>query len=462
MGRMKNLTTAVLILLCQPALADPLPPGTVQLRGPTGPNVTTTTVGGKQGLDVNIVNSSGTSTVNQGTPNTASNAWPVYLCDSGGAQCMAINSDGSLNVDATITGPVAVTGTFWQSTQPVSAVSWPLPTGAATSSNQASQITQETTTASNTTSILANQTNGTQQVKVVNTPTVSISPLPTTSPIPVVITGPSPLPVTGSVFVQNFPSPTPSQVVVIAGPSPLPVQGNVSVVNSPTVSISPLPTTSPIPVVVTGPSPLPVSGIVTVSNFPSPTPSQVVVIAGPSPLPVSGNVSVTNTPTVSISPLPTSSPVPVVITGPSPLPVSGNVSVVNTPTVSISPLPTTSPLPVAIQGGSSAFGYLSGRGVLSTFTQSYASSNLSTSSFTTIITSTASTINEEVVFDNSGGLWYLAYASACGSLSNASNAVIVAPGGGGIDLLIPSGQCVGFEAIGSNITSGNVYMTFLK
>lgn len=36
----------------------------------------------------------------------------------------------------TITGSVAVTGTFWQATQPVSAASLPLPTGAATSALQ--------------------------------------------------------------------------------------------------------------------------------------------------------------------------------------------------------------------------------------------------------------------------------------------------------------------------------------
>lgn len=37
---------------------------------------------------------------------------------------------------ATITNPVAVTGTFWQATQPVSAASLPLPTGAATAAKQ--------------------------------------------------------------------------------------------------------------------------------------------------------------------------------------------------------------------------------------------------------------------------------------------------------------------------------------
>lgn len=60
---------------------------------------------------------------------------------------LKINADGSLNEVCTIPGPI------------------PLPTGAATSANQLLQLTQETTSATNTTSILANQTNGTQTTK---------------------------------------------------------------------------------------------------------------------------------------------------------------------------------------------------------------------------------------------------------------------------------------------------------
>ncbi len=116
----------------------------------------------------------------------------------------------------------------------------------------------------------------------------------------------------------------------------------------------------------------------------------------------------------------------------------------------------------ALNAGTNAIGYTTGRGVLSTFIQSYSSSNLSTSAFTTIISSTSATINEIGIFDNSGGMYYLAYASACGSLSTSSNAIIINPGGGSFDFQIPSGNCVGFEAIGSAITSNNAYMTFYK
>lgn len=52
----------------------------------------------------------------------ASNANPVPISDAG----------SSITVD----GTVAVTGTFWQATQPISAASLPLPSGAATATNQ--------------------------------------------------------------------------------------------------------------------------------------------------------------------------------------------------------------------------------------------------------------------------------------------------------------------------------------
>ena len=47
-----------------------------------------------------------------------------------------LSCDTSGNIRVVIPGTVAVTGTFWQATQPVSATSLPLPTGAATSANQ--------------------------------------------------------------------------------------------------------------------------------------------------------------------------------------------------------------------------------------------------------------------------------------------------------------------------------------
>lgn len=148
---------ALLSLLALPALADTIN-SSVVIKDVSNNKVTTTNVSGKQGLDVNVITAGGTSTVNQGTPASASNAWPMYLCNAGAVHCLAINVDGSINVAATISGPVtvanpatnyaletggnlasilaklnssiAVTGTFFQATQPVSVASLPLPSNA--------------------------------------------------------------------------------------------------------------------------------------------------------------------------------------------------------------------------------------------------------------------------------------------------------------------------------------------
>ena len=71
---------------------------------------------------------------------TSTAAAPTYTEGATG-QPLSMNLTGDLRViskqsgawSVGITGPVAVTGTFWQATQPISATSLPLPTGAATS-----------------------------------------------------------------------------------------------------------------------------------------------------------------------------------------------------------------------------------------------------------------------------------------------------------------------------------------
>lgn len=68
----------------------------------------------------------GGGTVTQGTPAAASGAWPVTLAIGG-----ALNAVGNPIFVSPGTGAsFAVTGTFWQTTQPVSAASLPLPSGA--------------------------------------------------------------------------------------------------------------------------------------------------------------------------------------------------------------------------------------------------------------------------------------------------------------------------------------------
>ena len=76
-----------------------------------------------QGADGSATDVSSAAPLNVTLANTGANGTPIVV-------------DLGSNNDVTVTGSVAVTGTFYQATQPVSAASLPLPTGAATSALQ--------------------------------------------------------------------------------------------------------------------------------------------------------------------------------------------------------------------------------------------------------------------------------------------------------------------------------------
>jgi hypothetical protein len=81
-------------------------------------------------VNVNVVSEvpvTGTVTANQGTPAVIANAWPVELTEGG--NIANVTAAGALQVDGSAV------------TQPVSVASLPLPTGAATSANQSTEIT---------------------------------------------------------------------------------------------------------------------------------------------------------------------------------------------------------------------------------------------------------------------------------------------------------------------------------
>ena len=87
---------------------------------------------------------------------TMANSIPVTLASDQGSQTVSQATGTNLHtvVDSgtitTITNAVAVTGTFWQATQPVSATALPLPNGAATSALQITQDGYLSTIATNT------------------------------------------------------------------------------------------------------------------------------------------------------------------------------------------------------------------------------------------------------------------------------------------------------------------------
>lgn len=119
-----------LTLLSLMAVADTPPPGTVKAKMYTGNGTTAITSTGAAGaLDVNLTNSLSVS--NPANGNTGSSV-PVQATQTGGV-------DGSGNLRAfkvSTTGVISVDGSAV--TQPVSAASLPLPTGAATAANQTS------------------------------------------------------------------------------------------------------------------------------------------------------------------------------------------------------------------------------------------------------------------------------------------------------------------------------------
>jgi hypothetical protein len=78
---------------------------------------------------------SGTQTVSGTVAATQSGIWTVQPGNTPNSTAWLVTGTG---------GTFPVTGTFWQTTQPISAASLPLPTGAATSSNQTTLGTQTT------------------------------------------------------------------------------------------------------------------------------------------------------------------------------------------------------------------------------------------------------------------------------------------------------------------------------
>lgn len=136
-----------------------------------------------RGLHTNLRNASGIEIATNSNPvrtdPTGTTTQPVSATSlplptgaSTAAKQPAIGTAGTPSADVLSvqgeTGMTALKVDGSAVTQPVSATSLPLPTGAATSANQATEISSLSTIATNTTGVstAANQTNGTQQTKI--------------------------------------------------------------------------------------------------------------------------------------------------------------------------------------------------------------------------------------------------------------------------------------------------------
>lgn len=102
-------------------------PGTQAISG------TVTSNQGAPGTTWPVNLDGGYTQANQGTAAALSGAWPVEQTD--GTNVLGTSSHPT-RVDPTGTTTQPVSGTFWQATQPISAASLPLPTSAATAANQ--------------------------------------------------------------------------------------------------------------------------------------------------------------------------------------------------------------------------------------------------------------------------------------------------------------------------------------
>lgn len=93
----------------------------------------------------------------------------------------------------------------------------------------------------------------------------------------------------------------------------------------------------------------------------------------------------------------------------------------------------------------------------------YATSNVTTSAYTTLISSTPDIINQVNIFDSSGQTLYLSYATACADLASTANTILIFPGGSGlVSWEIPSGKCVGVEAQSATASAGALNITYLQ
>lgn len=87
------------------------PNSNVNVHDGSGTAITSTVVSTHTGLDVNVINPSGMSTVNQGSPNTIGNAWPVLITN--GTNTVNVTASGAFQVDGSgVVQPVSQSGSW--------------------------------------------------------------------------------------------------------------------------------------------------------------------------------------------------------------------------------------------------------------------------------------------------------------------------------------------------------------
>jgi hypothetical protein len=124
------------------ASAGNTPPMPVKIQDGSANPITSTLVTGKQAIDVNVVQTVGSGGGGTGDASAANQTTEISRLTSILAKQPALGTAGTPSSDVISVQGVSsgialpVIGTFWQATQPVSAASLPLPSGASTSAKQ--------------------------------------------------------------------------------------------------------------------------------------------------------------------------------------------------------------------------------------------------------------------------------------------------------------------------------------
>lgn len=98
----------------------------------------------------------------------------------------------------------------------------------------------------------------------------------------------------------------------------------------------------------------------------------------------------------------------------------------------------------------------------------YSTSNVTTSAYRTLIAATASPISHMNLGDSSTQALAISWAATCGALANTANSVFIWPSTANyesvmdVDFAIPTGMCVGIEALSGTASSGELDVNFLR
>lgn len=454
------------------AYADTPPPGTVKAKveDGTGTPITSTLSSGKQGLDVNIVNSGGLSTVDQGNPNGGgANAW--WVQGSLGRTWSLLNTTDSVNAvqsGAWTVGrnwnlssgadSVAVSGAVSVSNfPPVQAVSqsgtWTIGQGSPPWDFNLTQLSGSSFSATNY--LPSRLTNGTTyvdptQIRALSSGTDSVAITAASLPLPSGAAT-SALQTTGNSSLSSIDSKTPALGQALAA-------GSVPVV----LTAAQLTTLTPLTTVAVtqSTSPWVVSGTVTANAGTNLNTSALALEAGGHLASIDTKLTSPLTISLPTNAATESSLAKLTIAqgtslGSNTQAMIGGSVTTNQPTYTTGQI---SPISLNVRGAArvKTTGYDSAQLIRN----DYSSTNVTTAAYVQLVASTSADINRLMIFDSSGQDFVL----ATGGAGSEVDQVQISPGGwdSPVDIFIASGTRISIKAKSATASSGILLITGLK